>query len=41
MTKNFLAVKGEILRINLSEKSASVERKDDNFYRKYLGGSVL
>ncbi|TEB10326.1 aldehyde ferredoxin oxidoreductase family protein [Pelotomaculum propionicicum] len=30
---------GKILRINLSEMSTSVERKDDTFYRRYLGGS--
>lgn len=40
MTKEFHGgYQGKILRINLSEKRTSVERKDDKFYRKYLGGS--
>ena len=30
---------GKILRINLSQKSISVEKKEEKFYRKYLGGS--
>ena len=30
---------GEILRVNLSNESISVDKPDDNFYRRYVGGA--
>ena len=32
---------GKILRVNLSDKSISIERPDDKFYRRYFGGTAL
>ena len=32
---------GRILRVNLSNKSISVDENDDNFYRRYYGGTAL
>lgn len=32
---------GKILRVNLSDKSTSVEEPDDKFYRTYFGGTAL
>ena len=32
---------GKILRVNLSDKSISIERPDDRFYRRYFGGTAL
>lgn len=29
---------GKILRVNLSDKRISIERPDEKFYRRYLGG---
>jgi len=32
---------GKILRINLTNKKISIEEPDNNFYRKYFGGTAL
>ncbi len=32
---------GKILRVNLSDKSISIEEPDDKFYRQYFGGTAL
>lgn len=32
---------GKILRVNLSDKSISIEEPDDKFYRRYFGGTGL
>ncbi len=32
---------GKILRVNLSDKSISIEEPDDRFYRRYFGGTAL
>ncbi len=32
---------GKILRVNLSDKSISIEEPDDKFYRRYFGGTAL
>jgi len=32
---------GQILRVNLSKNSVSIEQPDENFYRMYLGGRGL
>ncbi len=32
---------GKILRVNLSDKSISIEKPDDKFYRRYFGGTAL
>ena len=32
---------GKILRVNLSDKSISIEKPDDKFYRQYFGGTAL
>ena len=32
---------GKILRVNLSDKSISIEKPDEKFYRRYFGGTAL
>ncbi len=32
---------GKILRVNLSDKSISIEKPDDKFYRRHFGGTAL
>jgi len=32
---------GKILRVNLSDKSISVDKPDEKFYRQYFGGTAL
>ena len=32
---------GKILRVNLSDRSISIERPDEKFYRRYFGGTAL
>ncbi len=32
---------GKILRVNLSDRSTSIEEPDDKFYRQYFGGTAL
>ena len=29
---------GKILRVNLTDNSIQIERPDENFYRRYIGG---
>jgi len=35
------AYKGKILRLNLSKKTARVEKVHENLFRRYLGGRGL
>jgi len=32
---------GKILRVNLSDRSTSIEEPDEKFYRRYFGGTAL
>ena len=32
---------GKVLRVNLSNGSITVEKPDDKFYRRYMGGTAL
>jgi aldehyde:ferredoxin oxidoreductase len=32
---------GNILHVNLSTGACNIERPDEKFYRKYVGGSLL
>jgi len=33
--------KGKILRVNLTDQNISIEERDDNFFRHYLGGAAM
>tara|TARA_B100000700_G_C14550637_1_gene626361 strand:- start:204 stop:587 length:384 start_codon:yes stop_codon:yes gene_type:complete len=36
----FLGYHRKILRVNLTQHKITIEEPDDNFYRKYIGGSA-